>query len=199
MDDTPAIAGLVLAGGRSRRFGRDKALAEFGGRTLLQRAIDRFSPCGACAVAARDNPDAAEHARALGAAVLRDAPRAAEGPLAGIAAGLAWASAEGFELLAVAPCDAPLLAWRHYARLLAAIEERPAAFAAAGDDDHPLCAIWRCDQRAALDNALAGGRHPAVRSVLRSIGARRVKFGDTGAFANANTARDLADLAEAAP
>lgn len=199
MDDTPALAGLVLAGGRSRRFGRGKALAQFGGGTLLQRAIERFSPCGACAVAARGNPNVVEHARSLGAAVLSDAPTAAEGPLAGIAAGLAWASAKGFALLAVAPCDTPLLAWRHYARLLAALDEAPAAFAATGDDDHPLCAVWRCQQHAALDTALAGGRHPSVRGILSSSGARRVSFSDTRAFANANTARELAELSEAMP
>lgn len=31
--------GIVLAGGRSRRFGRDKALAVFGGRTLLEHSV----------------------------------------------------------------------------------------------------------------------------------------------------------------
>ena len=34
------ILGVVLAGGKSTRFGSDKALAELGGRTLLARAVD---------------------------------------------------------------------------------------------------------------------------------------------------------------
>jgi molybdopterin-guanine dinucleotide biosynthesis protein A len=33
------IVGVVLAGGRSSRFGSDKALLEVGGRTLLQRTV----------------------------------------------------------------------------------------------------------------------------------------------------------------
>ena len=34
--------GLVLAGGESRRMGRDKTVLEFGGRSLLQSAVDRL-------------------------------------------------------------------------------------------------------------------------------------------------------------
>jgi molybdopterin-guanine dinucleotide biosynthesis protein A len=194
LDHSPALAGLVLAGGRSRRFGRDKALVEFGGRTLLEVAVERFSRCGARAVAVRDNRAIADQAHKLGAVVLSDVSDAGEGPLAGIAAGLAWANATGFAALAVAPCDAPLLTWRHYTQLLTAIADAPAAFAASGDDDHPLCAIWRSDQHFVLHSALEGGHHPSVRGFMNAHGARRVTFSDARAFANANTARDLADL-----
>ena len=37
------ILGVVLAGGNSTRFGSDKALAELGGHTLLNRAFDALT------------------------------------------------------------------------------------------------------------------------------------------------------------
>jgi molybdopterin-guanine dinucleotide biosynthesis protein A len=36
----PVVSGLVLAGGRSSRFGSDKLNAAIDGRTLLERAVD---------------------------------------------------------------------------------------------------------------------------------------------------------------
>ena len=35
-----SVAGIVLAGGGSRRMGADKCAIELGGRTLVQRAVD---------------------------------------------------------------------------------------------------------------------------------------------------------------
>jgi len=34
------LTAFILAGGRSRRMGQDKAFLELGGRTLLSRALD---------------------------------------------------------------------------------------------------------------------------------------------------------------
>ena len=36
----------IMLGGRSTRMGRDKALVELGGRTLLDRALDRWREYG---------------------------------------------------------------------------------------------------------------------------------------------------------
>jgi molybdopterin-guanine dinucleotide biosynthesis protein A len=182
-----SIAGLVLAGGRSHRFGQDKALAQFGERTLLQLSLDRFAVCQLRAVAVRGEGPAAEHARDLGAAVVRDGPDTAEGPLAGIAAGLAWASANGSILVAIAPCDAPLLAWSHYGRLLDEMGKARAAFAITEEGEHPLCAIWRSSLLPTLSAAMSAGRHPPVQGFLRDIGAVKVAFADARDFVNTNT------------
>lgn len=195
MDQSVSIAGLVLAGGLSSRFGTDKALARLEGRTLLQASLDRFAPCRARAVAVRSEGVVADHARQLGATVIKDASDAASGPLSGIAAGLVWARAGNCEFLAIAPCDAPLLRWDHYERLLAQIGDAAAAFAMSSSGENPLCAVWRSDLLSKLQTAMAEGKHPSVRGFLGGQSARAVMFDEVQSFANANTTSDLARMA----
>jgi molybdopterin-guanine dinucleotide biosynthesis protein A len=186
--------GLLLAGGRSSRFGAEKAVARFGGAPMMDAVAQCFDALPRVAVSARPESAAAAHARAIGADVVLDRAGAPSGPLAGVHAGMHWARRRGFTLLATAPCDAPRLPRDMFAHLLAALSDAPAAFAATAQGDYPLCAVWRCDLAAHLQSALADGRHPAVRVLLAGLGAVRVPFAEELAFANANTPAALAAL-----
>lgn len=95
------IDGLLVAGGRSRRFGSDKRRAVLGGRTLAENAMAMLRGCvdGDVFVAgsgAFDHP--------VSAVFVEDAAPQA-GPLGGIVGAL-LRSRSG---LLVLPCDAPLL------------------------------------------------------------------------------------------
>ena len=87
MSGTPERVGaIVLAGGRSSRFGRDKLAATIGGRPMLDLAIDavRVVATDIVVVIAPDgSPRLSQEVT-----IARDA-RAFDGPLAGLAAGLA--------------------------------------------------------------------------------------------------------------
>ncbi|MGV9976991.1 nucleotidyltransferase family protein [Micromonospora wenchangensis] len=93
---TPPVAGLVLAAGAGRRYGRPKALVERDGQLLVERAsaTARDGGCrpvvtvlGAAAPAVRARAD-------LGAAIVIDNPRWATGMGSSLRAGLAalWAT-----------------------------------------------------------------------------------------------------------
>lgn len=189
------VAGLLLAGGKSSRFGEEKAFALLRARPLIAHVADRFLALRAIAVSTPASSAAAEFARARGYVVLEDDPDAPGGPLAGICAGLAWAERRGCAWLAVAPCDTPLLPVDIVMRLAAALDGAPAAFAVTPDGDHPLCALWSVALLAPLHESLAHGQHPAIRRFLPDHGAARVMFDDAAAFANVNTPDDLARLA----
>ena len=105
------VAALVLAGGRSRRFGTDKLEAEVGGRPLLDAAVD-------AAVAASDAQvvvvGPVERALPAGVLVTREEPAYA-GPFAAVAAGLELVDADvvlvlAGDLLDPAPAIPALLA-----------------------------------------------------------------------------------------
>jgi len=187
------VCGLVLAGGRSRRFGREKAAAEVAGRPMIAWVLDVLTPaCVEVAINARLGTQAAAYAAQAGLKTLSDDPADPDGPLAGVRAGLAWAKALGADALATAPCDTPFLPADLVARLGAGwapgggarVAVSPAGMA-------PLCALWPLPS--ALDligETLAAGRHPPVRRVLEAVRAVEVEFPDPRAFDNLNTPDD---------
>jgi molybdopterin-guanine dinucleotide biosynthesis protein A len=192
---SPSLAGLVLAGGRSVRFGGEKAAAVLWGKPLLVWAADRLaSACGTVAINARPGTQAEALAVERGFSVLHDAPGDPDGPLAGVRAGLIWARSIGAEALAVSPCDAPLLPDDLFARLIAAADGG-AAMARTSEGRQPLCAVWPVGALPAVEAAIAGGAHPPTWKVLEAVGAVGVHFEPPEAFANLNTRDDLAAVA----
>lgn len=184
----------MIAGGRSTRFGAEKALALFAGAPMMDRAANLFADLPAFSISARPGSGAEARAHAHGIDVLFDDPTHPSGPLAGVVSGLRWAKQRGFDLLATAPCDAPCLPANMIHRLAKSIGEARAAFAVTETGQHPLCALWRVDIHGALSARLQGGQHPAVRAFLADIGAVPVYFDEPRAFANANTAEALTVL-----
>lgn len=79
------VSAIVLAGGRSSRFGRDKLAEPIDGRPLLHHAIDAVRSF-VTEVLVVISPQATPPA-AMGVIVVRD-PAPFEGPLAGLLAGL---------------------------------------------------------------------------------------------------------------
>ncbi|MEQ1812579.1 MAG: NTP transferase domain-containing protein, partial [Terricaulis sp.] len=94
------IAGVLLAGGKSSRFGGEKAIALFGGKTLMEVVVLAFKDLPRFAVSAQPASAAAARAHAWGVSVLSDDASAPAGPLTGVAAGLDWAKREGFDFIA---------------------------------------------------------------------------------------------------
>ncbi len=185
------IAGLVLAGGRSVRFGGEKAVANFQGRPLLLWAAERLrSICDSVGASVRPGSEAEALAKSAGLPTIYDAPGDALGPLAGVKAGLIWAEAQGARLLAVSPCDAPLLPDNLYRRLVEDADGG-AAMAETSEGHQPLCALWPVTALPDVAEALAAGAHPPTWEVLVRLGARQVFFEHAEEFANINTRDEL--------
>ena len=100
--EKPALSGIVLAGGQSRRMGRNKALLELEGQTLIARVLERLSPlCDELIISANDVELYAD----LPVQVVPDLI-AGRGALSGIHAGLATMR---HDKAVVVACDMPFL------------------------------------------------------------------------------------------
>lgn len=197
MPSEPRVAGVILAGGLSRRMGGgDKALRPIGGRTILARVIARAAP-QVEAVVLNANGDAARFAD-TGLPVAPDTEADFPGPLAGVLAGLDWASANapGCSHVASFACDAPFLPEDLVARLCAAMEQDGAQMACArsAGRDHPVFGLWPVALADALRRAIV---EDEVRKVDRWTARYRLARAEFDAepvdpFFNVNRPEDLA-------
>jgi molybdenum cofactor guanylyltransferase len=183
------VTGLVLAGGRASRMGGlDKGLVAFGGRTLVERVIERIRPqVGQLLISANRSID---RYRSFGFPVLLDEATGLEpfpGPLAGLLAGLRAATTRW---VAAVPCDAPFLPQDLVIRLAAALGASRAAMACVGERAEPVFCLLRTDLAEDLAVALANGERRA-EAWLHGVGAAPAVFMQAGCFANFNTLQEL--------
>lgn len=195
-------AGLVLAGGRSRRFdGGDKAFAVVGGEPMVGRVARRLAST-VDRVVLNPRPDQATRIERavtplvdVPVAVAPD-PVADEGPLAGLATGLAATDAP---LVAVVACDVPLLD----PGLLATAAERLAA----GDADavvpshdgtrQPTHAVYRREPAVAASEAALSAGERSLFALLDRLAVERLPVGPERAvaFTDVDTRGALARVA----
>jgi molybdenum cofactor guanylyltransferase len=142
---SPAVVGVLLAGGQARRMGGgDKCLRQLGGATILEHVVARARPQVATLVL-NANGDPGRFA-AFGLPVVADVVEGFAGPLAGVLTGMAWAGAQrpDYPWIATMATDTPFFPADLVARMLSAVEGAGAelACAASGGRAHPVFGLW---------------------------------------------------------
>lgn len=163
--DRAAIAGVVLAGGRSARMGgRDKALLPLAGRPLIAHVLARAAPQVA-ALLINANGDGTRLG-GFGHPVALDVVAGHAGPLAGILTAMIWAghAVPAARFVASVPTDTPFLPTDLVARLAGALIAGQAdiALAASRGRTHPVCGLWPLALAGDLDRAV---RKDGVRKI----------------------------------
>ena len=189
------IAGVLLAGGQSRRMGGgDKCLLPLGRQSILAHVIARARP-QVSALVLNANGDAARFAT-FNLPVVPDGVAGFPGPLAGVLAGLDWAvaSVPGATHVASFATDAPFFPRDLVPRLLAALDGRHELAAAASlGRTHPVFGIWPVDIRDALRRALVeeGVRKVDAFTARYSLAVVDFPVGEVDPFFNTNDQDDL--------
>jgi len=196
-DDGPAPTIAVLAGGRSTRFGSDKAAARIGGRSLLAITLDH-------ALAVGDRVLVVGRAAAADLAVDPDVRRRIEvvpdrRPDLGPVGGLLTASELVAGPVVLLGCDQPAIDARVLRWLIASPRSGPAqrGVLPVVDDQPQLCAaLYPQRVHAVCARVLAGARR-SLRAVAAASDMRRVTPPADWhwRFAGCNTPQDLERLA----
>lgn len=203
--DPRSVLGAVLAGGRSHRMGRDKAMLEIGGQPMIRRPLDTLSSVlgEVIVVAPRHRPY-----RSLGAAIVPDIEPLL-GPVGGLRTALAYAAGRPVFVLA---CDMPWVNRQVVELLLRlppgeAVSGRGADWsrrAAArvpvdGGRPQPLCGLYGAGCLAVVERAL-GRELRSMFELLEELETERLPVDRKAAwyhphlFTNVNDGEDYARL-----
>ena len=131
-----AVSAVVLAGGQSRRMGRDKALIDYQGRPIIAHVIDTLRTLSDDIVVVSNRSDLYAP---FGARVVPDYEPPC-GPLGGIAAGLQAAQRS---LAVVVACDMPFLNVTYLRWLIDLAAEYDAVVPQTADEFEPLHSVYR--------------------------------------------------------
>jgi molybdopterin-guanine dinucleotide biosynthesis protein A/molybdopterin converting factor small subunit len=180
---SPPVYGLVLAGGRSTRMQRDKAMLTYHGRTQLEWAMELLAPHAERAfVSVRSGQNDPTRARFEQIVDTQDNL----GPIAGIMAAQARYPDVAWLVLA---CDLPFLEGTTLGHLLAARD--PAFQATAFRSSHdglpePLCAIYEPSSREGIIAQVAAGKN-CPRKFLINANTKLLDQPSPHALDNVNT------------
>jgi molybdopterin-guanine dinucleotide biosynthesis protein A len=197
--DPKTIPGVILAGGRSSRMGRNKALADIDGESLLSRIKARIAPQVAVLALNAD----LDWPEPSGLTLIPDTTPDKAGPLAGVLAALRDTAANqprATHVLTV-PIDSPFFPMDLAVRLATSLDAaEQIAIATSAGRDHPVFALWPVAMADDLQSWLLTDQKRRVRDFLVRHAVRRVDFemietaiGPLDPFFNINRPENLAE------
>jgi molybdopterin-guanine dinucleotide biosynthesis protein A len=184
------LAAVVLAGGASRRMGRDKATLPYLGGTLLEYILkvvkQRCAPVFVIAAPGQQIPS-------VDAEVLRDDVRGV-GPLVATARGLRAAAEAGLPWAFVCAVDMPFLDPVLIDVLVDASENLTADVVLPWNGrDQFLAGLYRTSLVDRINELVAAGERSMV-ALANSVETQRIVVSDDRWFTNMNSATDLSLL-----
>jgi molybdenum cofactor guanylyltransferase len=190
LTDRSELTGIILAGGKSSRMGREKGLVDFRGKPLIQYGIDLLSQYTKRILISSSNPDYLS----FGVEMVSDQV-AGKGPAAGIAAALKNSRSEWNIVIA---CDLPFLQPELIDCLLENTVSCQAVIPIHNGVMEPLAGIYHQELAGHFEIALASGELALHRILLAS----KAKYQDVSQliqkypllFTNFNTLKALDSL-----
>jgi len=180
------IRGLVLAGGKSSRFGEDKAMAVYNGASFLKRAVSLLTSLGLRPIVVTRR--GANYPLTDHPVIYDKLPE--KGPLGGIYSAMTVFKNASF---LVVPCDMPALTSAALSDLLAAHEPSfGATVYSTGSGIQPFPGIYEPALLEIVRNKLKQN-DLSIQDLLDRVPAKKVMIwkGDPEVFSNINYKKDL--------
>jgi molybdopterin-guanine dinucleotide biosynthesis protein A len=191
--DNNNILGVVLAGGKSERFGEDKSQVKLGGKLLvdyiLSEIIEEFSEI----LVVSNSLINFKHSKKI--LVIEDIKKNL-GPLGGVLTAMKWAkdNNKDYKWISTFPADTPFYKRSILQKFLKEIkfDESKLFFVKSNNTRHNIFGLWSVDLMDKLEEDLKKGERK-VEVWANSVGVKiiNIEFLNKDPFFNINTKEDL--------
>ncbi len=193
MEDNKILA-VVLAGGKSKRFGEDKNHVKLGDKTLLEHVLSKISNKFQEILIVSSHSLKIQNTKNL--TIIPDCLKDL-GPLAGVLSSMKWIkkNKKPYKWVATFPSDTPFFDISIIAEYKKKIKlnESSLYFVKSNDKRHNIFGLWSIDLLKILENDLIKNNFRKVEEWANKIGVKTIdtKIKKFDPFFNINTQKDL--------
>jgi len=188
------ILGVILAGGKSRRFGEDKSKIKLGNKTLLEHVIDKVKKEFSELLIISNNQNYRFTSKRI--FLVQDFIKGQLGPLIGVLSAMKWVelNKKNYKWIATFPCDTPFFDIKiiECLKIKSFETKKKLVFLKSAEKRHNIFGLWSLDLKEILENDI----HNNIRKVeiwADKIGSDiiNIEKGKFDSFLNINTKDDL--------
>ena len=186
---------VILAGGKSRRFGADKAVAKLGEKSLIDYTINKLEPKFAEILVITNNPKQVSKNNIF---FIKDTMSGQLGPLVGILSAMEWVknNDKNYEWIISFPCDTPFFEEKIIDKVINSQKssDKKLLFLKSGNKRHNIFGLWSIELMEQLRNDINQGARK-VEDWANKIGTEIIEINSESdkSFLNINTKLDLED------
>ena len=184
---------VILAGGKSRRFGADKAVAKLGEKSLIDYTINKLKSKFAEILIITNNSMQVSKNNIF---FIKDTMAGQLGPLVGILSAMEWVknNDKNYEWIISFPCDTPFFEEKIIDKVINSQKssDKKLLFLKSGNKRHNIFGLWSIELMEQLRNDINQGARK-VEDWANKIGTEIVEINSKSdkSFLNINTKLDL--------
>ena len=185
------ILGVVLAGGKSKRFGEDKSKIKLEGKTLIEHTLDKIKFKFNRIIIISNNKISNDYL------VINDCIDGNLGPLVGVLTAMKWIKENNhlYNWITTFPCDTPFFPESIIKNFIKEAEKKESLILSASSHGrkHNIFGLWSLTLYDKLENDLINKKIRKVQewTEKNKIKNLEFKFEDYDPFFNINTKEDL--------
>ncbi|SVB08358.1 uncharacterized protein METZ01_LOCUS161212 [marine metagenome] len=187
------ILGVVLAGGKSKRFGEDKSEIKLGSKTLLEHTLDKIKSKFNTIIIVSNSKIVKDYI------TIKDCMEGQLGPLVGVLSAMKWIKKNNYShnWVITFPCDTPFFNISVIDKFIEAtkLNDSLLYFVKTEEKRHNIFGLWSLKLIEILEKDIIENNHRKVEKWADKIGVKTINmpYDNIDQFFNINTKEDLAE------